>query len=340
VSLSTPTALTAAVLASAEAAITSAAFTPAARSLIIVAVSSFTASGTGAVTYSITDTLGGLAWSKVESTNGGTGNAATATLFYAIAPASPGSGTVTVTPSTTGAGTFGAYVRVFGITGNATSSPVAATGTSATATVALSTAPAATSEVVVLGTAGQGSDPATTQPPGVTALDTDVHSGSYTYTTIGYKNGSASQSNTFGGSLPNGAAVALEVVEGSTSTMTSTVAYGDTVPVLNGATLPRPNTVDEAPEQVGDVIELAAGGLRRYDLGERRVWSLAWNRLTEAELASIRAAAARGAVSYTHTDGTSTTVLVDGRPHAVPLPGTSPVRFDVDLVLREQTPRL
>lgn len=117
------------------------------------------------------------------------------------------------------------------------------------------------------------------------------------------------------------------------------MAYGDTLPILQGVTLPRPNAVDENPEQVGDVVTLANGGLRRYDLGERSVFSLSWSKLTEAELTSLRGAAGRGALSYVHTDGTATVVLVDGRVHATPLPGTSPVRFDAELALREITPR-
>lgn len=117
------------------------------------------------------------------------------------------------------------------------------------------------------------------------------------------------------------------------------MAYGDTLPNLAGVTLPRPNGVDESPEQVGDVITLAAGGLRRYDLGERFVYTLSWSKLTEAEVATVRAAAIRGAAVYVHTDASVTTVLVDGRPKVVPLAGTYPVRFDVELVLRETTPR-
>lgn len=210
--LSAPTSLATAVNTGTSAAATTASFTPAANSLVIVVVSSFTASGTAAVTYSISDTLGGYSWTKVEATNGGVGNATTATIFYAVAPGSPTAGTVTVTPSSTGLASWGMLVQPFQITGNATSSPVAATGTAASATVTLSGVPASTSEVLVLGSAGQGSDPASTQPSGMTALFTDVHSGTYTYSTAGYKNGSASQGNTFG-SLPNPASVAIEVVQ-------------------------------------------------------------------------------------------------------------------------------
>lgn len=113
--------------------------------------------------------------------------------------------------------------------------------------------------------------------------------------------------------------------------------YG-TAPVLNGVTLRRPNTITERPEQVGDEVTLANGSLRRYDLGERKVFELRWGKLTEAQLAALNGAAGRGQLAYTHTDGVTYLVLAD-RAQSAPVPGTDPVVFETSITLREQKPR-
>lgn len=114
--------------------------------------------------------------------------------------------------------------------------------------------------------------------------------------------------------------------------------YGDALPVLSGTTLPRPNAVGEELEQVGEDVTLANGSRRRYDAGERLTVTLSWGKLDETAVAALRAAAPRTATSYVHVDG-RTLVVLPGRPAVTPIPGTAPVRFEVEIELVEQTPR-
>lgn len=115
------------------------------------------------------------------------------------------------------------------------------------------------------------------------------------------------------------------------------MAYG-TLPVLSGVTLRRPSDVSEEPEQVGTTVSLANGSERRYDLGERFVFSLGWRSMTESQVAELRAAAGRGVLPYVHVDGGLYSVLVVDRPKVTPVAGTDPTRFAVTLALREQRP--
>lgn len=114
------------------------------------------------------------------------------------------------------------------------------------------------------------------------------------------------------------------------------MTYG-AAPVLNGTTLPRPNGAPEEPTQVGQDVTLAAGKIIRYDRGVRQSITYTWTKLTEAELATIRAAYTRGACSLRGVDGILRVVLCSP-PKVTPIAGTSPVRFDVELAVVEQTP--
>lgn len=200
--------LTAAATSTSQAATTSASFTPAAGALVIVVLTAFTGSGASAFIYSISDTLGGLSWTKVERSIFSSPNATTTTIFTAFAPASPIAGTVTVTPSVTGSTGFGMVMEVVQVTNTA---GVGATGVGSGASATLSQAPASTSLVLAANTVGLGSDPGVTQPTGFTALFTDTHAGTNSYGTVGYKNGSASQTVTFTNGSSNAATVVIEI---------------------------------------------------------------------------------------------------------------------------------
>lgn len=208
-SVGSPTSLFSSQLASSEAAQTSPTFTAVSGNLIVITQELFTPSSAGATSFAITDTIG-LAWSQVASTKGTSGNFSAAVMFYAFGNGA--SGTVTVTPSLTGAASTGMALSGFSMSNAA---GIGATGTSTTGTVTLSSAPASTSLVLSLLVSGLGSDPANTIPAGHTSLFTDRKSGVDTYGTLSYDNGAASQSMTFGGTATNAAAVAVEVLAGS-----------------------------------------------------------------------------------------------------------------------------
>ena len=115
------------------------------------------------------------------------------------------------------------------------------------------------------------------------------------------------------------------------------MTYG-TPPALSGVVLPRPSSVTENPEQFGSTVTLANGGERRYDGGERSVFELTWNRISEGVLAEITAAARPAATSYVHVDGV-TYVVLPGPVQRSAIAGTDPTRFTASLTLREQGPR-
>lgn len=223
---SNPALLTSAVVSATEAALTSASFSHAAGGLIVVMASLYTPSSAGATTLAISDTMGGLTWTQVTANKGAVGNETIASIFYAISNGN--AGTVTVTPSRTGAATSGMTLSIYGVTGQ---SAVNATGTSTgSATVTMTSQPGAGSLVMGLLANGLGSDPANTIPAGTTSLFTDRHTGSNTYDTGVYDNQSASQSLVFGGTVTNAAAVAIEI----TQVLHSVVAAG-TVELWNVA---------------------------------------------------------------------------------------------------------
>lgn len=129
--LGTPTVLAATVFVTASPA-TTAAFTPTGGALVeVVATVTGTAAATGALTTAdISSTITGMGtWSLEQRSASGLGSATAVYIFRAFAPASPGSGTVTVTfPTTTPAK---ASVTVVETTGVDTTTPVAGVATTA-----------------------------------------------------------------------------------------------------------------------------------------------------------------------------------------------------------------
>jgi len=115
------------------------------------------------------------------------------------------------------------------------------------------------------------------------------------------------------------------------------MAYGDTFPVLNGTTLRRPSAVSESPEALRSSVTLSGGSTRAYSSGVRFVVELSWNKLLEAEVNALEAAAAPAFVSYTHVDG-AVRVVETSAVDSAPIAGTYPVRFTASVTLRAQDP--
>lgn len=107
------------------------------------------------------------------------------------------------------------------------------------------------------------------------------------------------------------------------------------LPRLNGADLARPSAIDDGADRVGTSVTLAGGGLRGYTAGSRRVFTLTWNKASEATVAQLRAVAALRFTTYVHVDGDTIAVEVDP-PSASAISGTEPVKFSASITIREQ----
>lgn len=196
--------------ASAVNSVVTASFTPGASSLLVVSVEAEWDGTAGVGT--IADTLGGLTWTNI--TNFNDSNFGKFAAWYALAPASPSAGTVTVAFNAT-AGTRRFAVVVDEVTGADTSTPVtqSVVNTSAFATtvpLAFSVAPAASSLVYTVML--QQSATAATAPTGFTALTSQLNGGSTGRVVTAYKASAAAQSNSWTGAPANQTdAFALEV---------------------------------------------------------------------------------------------------------------------------------
>lgn len=108
-------------------------------------------------------------------------------------------------------------------------------------------------------------------------------------------------------------------------------------PVIAGITLPKPNGASDTDAPVRSGVTLAAGGTRAFNNGVRRSFELSWSRMTEGDLATLRAAVRSAYVPYTHLDGL-TYVVETGDVKADAIAGTDPTRFAVSTTLTQQTP--
>lgn len=263
-SVSAPTLLTAAVTSTTEAALATGSFTPTAKALIVVYVAASTTAATAAITFSISDTLGGLTWTKVEAATGGT-HGTTATMFWAIAPTSPTAGTVTVTPSATGVAGYGMSVSAYQMTG-ASGVGATASSTSATGVTTLSSVPAQGSLLVgqtvhSTSTAGFSSP---TMPTGFTASFTKL-SVLPTFSTGGYGSPGTTQAKTYtfgtSGFQPNCVSVLMEVLATPTSARAAWPAVSVGVAFTAGAF-----TEVAQGASAGAPVSLAASRGRQYEL--------------------------------------------------------------------------
>ena len=176
--------------------VTSSTFTPTTGALIVVAFSAESMFYNNAPV--VTDTLGGLSWSRVFSFSS---NDNVASGFaYAVAPASPRAGAVTLTIPV--GGILGAarsfYAYVFEVWNAHAGSPVGATGTSTSGSVTLSGAPASTSTVLTMLCDASTGTLTLTPPSGFTTLinyqDPSVTGNSWA---LAMKRGSAPQTMTW-----------------------------------------------------------------------------------------------------------------------------------------------
>lgn len=206
--LAAPTALSSTDQAS-EAALASDPFSWVADGLIVVLCVLGATGSAGATTLAIADSgvqTGG--WSTDQESLSAPGNLTNVAIFTAKSNGT--TGTVTVTPSRTGASGASMTLDVYGFTGQA---GIGAVGSSVSSlSVSLSSAPAASS--LVIGLMGQidGSDPSQAIPAGFTSLFTDRHTAPVTYGSGCYQDGSAPTTLTFTGTSANNAAVAVEIL--------------------------------------------------------------------------------------------------------------------------------
>lgn len=176
--------------------------------IVVFAVLGATGSA-GATTLTISDDgvqAGG--WTKTEESLSSGGNLTDVAIFTAKSTGAIGS--VTVLPSRVGASGAGMTLDVYGFTGQA---GIGAVGSNPSSdSVTLSAPPAGDSLVVALMGQIDGGDPGQTPPSGFTSLFTDRPTGSVTYGTGCYKNGSSPTTLAFGGTVANNAAVAVEII--------------------------------------------------------------------------------------------------------------------------------
>jgi hypothetical protein len=59
--------------------------------------------------------------------------------------------------------------------------------------------------------------------------------------------------------------------------------------ILNGVTLPDPNSFSEDPVVFGSYVQTMSGGTRRAIRAKKYIWKLGWGNLTESQFSSINA---------------------------------------------------
>ena len=160
--------------------------------LIVVAQAG--SSSATAPNFTISDALGGLAWTRLQQQNSSSPPRATVAIFYAVAGANRTEGSVTVT-ETTGLG-LGIMLTGWEMT-NQNASPIGATLSTASVSGSLSSAPASTSVVF---TAVADLVYAASQfgvPSGYTPLVGDSQSVVLSGAAVAYQNGGAATSITW-----------------------------------------------------------------------------------------------------------------------------------------------
>lgn len=114
------------------------------------------------------------------------------------------------------------------------------------------------------------------------------------------------------------------------------------MPQIDGVTVRRPNAHARGRVPVRSDVELASGKVARYQVGTRQRFALSWRNVDDATAEAIDLIGSSGAAFPYVDDVTerSYLVLVEGDGASVTaVPGTYPVRYDVDLTLVEQSPR-
>lgn len=117
-------------------------------------------------------------------------------------------------------------------------------------------------------------------------------------------------------------------------TLTASVLDG---PILGGVQLPRPNSTKAPTEADTQTVTLGNGSERVYTRGTRRVYTLGWSRLLEEDVATLRDLMADPVTTYLHVDGTAPVyVTTTGGMTEELVAGTYPIRYAVEITLREQ----
>lgn len=227
--IANPTAATPVVAATSGTTIASASFTPFGGACLVVPVSFSCANSP---TFSIADTFGaGLTWTRVASTpiKGTTATFNGSVLFVSSpVPNGTGAGVITVTSTQAITNAIAEWFSVTGTSGLGTTGN--ANGTTSPTTVALGTAPAASS--MLFGTYGTRvtSTPTIAGPTGYTALTRQL-SGT-TYEQSFYKPSAGAQSNAFTSTQVNSESacvVELVALSGPYASQATSVATQNTV---------------------------------------------------------------------------------------------------------------
>lgn len=111
-------------------------------------------------------------------------------------------------------------------------------------------------------------------------------------------------------------------------------------PVIAGVEVKRATSLSEKDEPVRQLVELASGSTRAYDKGVRRVFGVAWAKLTRVEVDQLRGLLAAPFVTFATEVGSDVSVVSTEDGFAAdPIPGTYPIRYSGSISLRERDPR-
>lgn len=190
--------------------VTSGSFTPTANALIVLCIEAWNTTASPDP-IAISDTLGGLTWTVVQTYN--SLSQCCSAIATATAPSSPTAGTITATAASSAGGAKNISLGAYQVAGQNVSSPVGATlAVNTVITGSLSSAPAASSLVITTIHDASGATGSFTTPAGYTTLLADTTVSPYSWWANAYKNGSASQTVTWTEASENSPTlVAIEV---------------------------------------------------------------------------------------------------------------------------------
>jgi hypothetical protein len=106
--------------------------------------------------------------------------------------------------------------------------------------------------------------------------------------------------------------------------------------VLDGTTLPDPNSYNEEPEVIGDYVTTLGGGKRRNIKAKKNTYTLGWTNLTADEVDTITGIDSKNTtVSFVNSDlSINTTVHTDISGKAL-TPGVGVYLYTLTLTLTE-----
>lgn len=302
--VSNPTSVTPAVSVTSGTTVVSASFTPTAGNRLIVAgAGNITASGW---TASITDSWS-LTWTAVATGstlhNGGGAFDGGYLWVSSPVPSSPSAGTITVTASATITGFVCEYYTVSGASGVGATGVTDANGAGTSVNASLSAAPAAGSLVIATASNDNGAGAVTiTGPSGWTSSAVQKDSTNRLEELFSYKNGSASQSNTwtFSGTANNGMAVAVVEITASASGSSGAATAAATASVSAAGT----------DSQVGSTTAAASASVSAAGVDSKT------GAATAAAAVSVSASGASGAAASVAASASVSAAGVDSKTGA------------------------